>query len=76
MFLILSKALFSQKYSSNIVKCYYNFKELFYMWIYCKLSFIPVIKAEFDPSEIILICWFAAQEKYLIIWKPNIFVEK
>jgi len=39
--------------------------------------FIPLIKAEFsasllqsslhDPSEIILICWFAAQETILII---------
>ncbi len=42
------------------------------------MKFIPVIKAEFsasllqssvphDPSEIILIYWFAAQEKFLII---------
>ncbi len=41
------------------------------------MSFISVIKAEFsaslqsseshDPSEIILICWFAAQETFLII---------
>ncbi len=48
------------------------------MWIYCKTSFIPVIKDEFlasllqssvthDLSEIILICWFAAQETFLII---------
>ncbi len=45
------------------------------MWIYCKMSFIPVIKAVFsvsllqssvshDPSEIILICW---SETFLII---------
>ncbi len=48
---------------------------VFSMWIYCKMSFIPVIKAVFsvsllqssvphDPSEIILICWF---ETFLII---------
>ncbi len=48
------------------------------MWIYCKTSFISVIKAEFsasllqssvshDPSEIILIYWFAARETFLII---------
>ncbi len=44
------------------------------MWIY----FIPAIKAEFsasllqssvshDPSEITLICWFDAQETFMII---------
>jgi len=40
-----------------------------------KVYFIPVIKAEFsasllqshDPSEIILICGFAAQETLMII---------
>ncbi len=48
------------------------------MWIYFNILFIPVIKAEFsasflqswesyDPSEFILICWFAAQETFLII---------
>ncbi len=41
------------------------------------MSFIPVIKLIFsiiiqssvshDPSEIILICWFAAQETFMII---------
>ncbi len=62
------------------------------MWIYFKMKFIPVIKAEFssvshDPSEIILICWFAAQETFLfiinivnscatlyILWKPWYFI--
>ncbi len=48
------------------------------MWMCVKMQFIPVIKAEFsasllqssvshDPSEIILICWLAAQETFLII---------
>ncbi len=48
------------------------------MLIYCKLQFIPVIKAVFsasllqsseshDPSEISLICWFDDQETFLII---------
>ncbi len=48
------------------------------MWIYSKMYFISVIKAEFsasllqssvshDPSEIILICWFAAQKTFLFI---------
>ncbi len=45
---------------------------------YSEILFISVIKAEFsasllqssvshDPSEIIIICWFAAQETFLII---------
>ncbi len=49
------------------------------IWIYCKIKCIPVIKAAFsaslilqssvlhDPSKIIIICWFAAQETFLII---------
>ncbi len=48
------------------------------MWIYYKIQFIPLIKAVFsasllqssvshDPSEIILIYWFPAQETFLII---------
>ncbi len=62
-----------------------------------KLNLFPRVKSEFsasllqsslshDPSEIILICWFTAQEAFLIIinvenicdasyflWKPNIW---
>ncbi len=43
------------------------------MWIHVNMSFIAVIKLNFessvshDPSEIILICWFAAQEAFMII---------
>ncbi len=50
------------------------------MWIYSKIYYIPVIKAEFsasllqssvshDPSELILICWFAAQGALLSMLK-------
>ncbi len=41
--------------------------------------FSIITSVSHDPSEIILICWFAAQETFLII-KPilplNIFVEQ
>jgi len=40
------------------------------------MQFIPVIKAEFSASllsvTLILICWFAAQETFLIIICENI----
>ncbi len=78
--ILLRLHFFDQKYSRirNIVKYYYNLKELFSMWIYCKMYFITVIKAVFsssllqssvshDPSEIILIYWFAPQETFVII---------
>ncbi len=48
-----------------------------------KENFIPVMQswifsshyssASHDPSEIILICWFAAQETFLIINVENSF---
>ncbi len=49
-----------------------------YIYIYSEIQLIALIKAVFsasllqssvshDPSEIILICWFAAQETFLII---------
>ncbi len=72
--------LFDQKYfkNSKIVKYFYNLKWLFSISVYNKILFISVIKAEFsasllqssvshDPSEIILICWFDAQETFIII---------
>ncbi len=44
---------------------------------YCKMEFIPVIEGEFSASflqscvtwssEIIIICWFDAQETFMII---------
>ncbi len=51
---------------------------MFSFWIYFKMYFIPVIKAEFltsllqssvshDPLEIIIIFWFAAQKTIVII---------
>ncbi len=48
---------------------------MFSIWIYFKMWFIPDFKAEFlasllqthDPSEIILIFWFAAQKTFIII---------
>ncbi len=57
---------------------------------FCKIEFIPVMQSwmqslqsvSHDPSEIIIICWFAAQEKksfFLSMLKTvvllNIFVE-
>ncbi len=75
--------LFDEKYSknSNILKYYYNLKELFSIWIYFKIVFIPVIKAASSSSlhvtwssEIIIICWFAAQETFLIIINAKIFL--
>ncbi len=60
------------------MKYYYNFKQLFYICNIFKMSFIPVMESWIsasllqpsllhDPSEIILICWFAAQETFIII---------
>ncbi len=60
------------------MKYYYSLNELFSMWMYFKMPFIHVTKAEFsasllqssvshDSSEIILIFWFAALETFLII---------
>jgi len=28
-----------------------------------------------DPSEIILICWFAVQETFLVLWEIAVFDE-
>ncbi len=60
----------------NIVK-YYSLKELFsiyivkYNWfLWCKAEFSASLlqsTVSHDPSEIILICWFAAQGTFLII---------
>jgi len=67
--------LFDQKYSKS-VKYYYSAKELFCIWIYFKTSFIPVMQSRIfsiithtshDQSEITLICWFAAQEMFIIV---------
>ncbi len=69
--------LIDQKHS-KIVKLYYNSKQAFSMWIYVKMSFISVMRScifsIITPvfsvtwsSEIIIICWFAAQETFLII---------
>ncbi len=44
------------------------------MWLYIKMKFISVMQrwifsimssVSHDPSEIILICWFAAQETFV-----------
>ncbi len=42
----------NKKYSkfSKIVKYYFNSKQLFSMWIYCKMYYISVIKAVFSAS--------------------------
>ncbi len=76
--LLLPKAAFIWSKSSkntNIVKCYYNFKS-FYIEYILKYNLFLWCKAEFsasllrssvshDPSEIILKCWFAAQETFI-----------
>ncbi len=73
--------LFDQKYSKNknIMKNCYNLKYLFSICIYFKITFIPVIaKLNFqqpvfksswshDPSEIILICLFAAHDFFFFL---------
>ncbi len=43
----------------------FNVKEVSYL---LKTAFIPMHQEmSHDPSEIILICWFAAQETFIII---------
>ncbi len=73
--------LFERKNTVNSKYCKILLQFWMYckIWIYCQIKFIPVIKAEFsaslilqssvlhDPSKIIIICWFAAQETFLII---------
>ncbi len=65
------------KNTVKIMKYYCNLKQLFSMWIYCKMSFISVMRSWIFSiitpvfsvtwsSEIILI-WFDAQETFLII---------
>ncbi len=68
--------LFKQK-----IQCtakYYYFKLRFCIWTYFKMLVIPVMaklnlqhhlhsSVSHDPSEIILICWFGAQETFHII---------
>ncbi len=65
--------LFDEKYSKNckkeiIYKIVLQFKiNVFYEYI-AKCNFYSIISPVFsDPSEITLICWFAAQETSLII---------
>ncbi len=74
---------------SNLFTFYYNFTLLFFFFYIFKYnlwwqSWISALLlqslASYDPSEIILICWFAAQEIFLIIinvekQQLNIFVE-
>ncbi len=57
--------LFDKKYSINsILKYYYNLKELFSIVMYS--ASLLQSSVSHDPSEIIIICWFAAQETFLI----------
>ncbi len=63
------------KNTVKIVKYYYNSKQMFSMWIHviyfcdqsCIFSIITPVFSVTWSSEIILICWFAAQETFLII---------
>ncbi len=67
--------LFDQKHCKNytILKYYYHFKNVFFvceyiikcnLFLWCKADFSESL---FQSSEIILICWFAFQETFLII---------
>ncbi len=67
-----------QQYYSNGVAYYNHLKNAFYLNIFFICNLYMWCKAEFsasllqssvsqDPSEIILIYWFAAQETFLII---------
>ncbi len=71
---------YNQKYSknSNIKKYYFQLKiTVFYFNIFSNVNFSCEAKLKFqhhysspvshDLSEIILICWFAAQDTFLII---------
>jgi len=70
--------LFDQKCSKSVILCNIIAILKWLFFYFNKVSFIPVIKASLlqssvshDPSEIIKIWWFAAQETFLI----NINVE-
>ncbi len=66
--------LFNKKYTknSNIVKTVFYFNILF---LWCQIWFfnqsILQSSVSHDPSEIILICWFGAQETFFIINVEN-----
>ncbi len=51
--------------NTNIMKYFYNLEYLFSLWIYFKVQCIPLVSH--DPSEIIIKCWFAAQDTFIII---------
>ncbi len=67
------------KYSTQTALILWNIikieKELLSIWIYVQMLFFLWCKAELsvshDPSEIILIYWFAAQETFLILNVEN-----
>ncbi len=63
----LVKCLISEIYENNtLLKSLMLTNALISIRIYFKMSFIQS-SVSHDPSEIILICWFAAQETFLII---------
>ncbi len=81
MFCLVLKAAFIsyliKNMLKNILKYYCRLKQLFSMWISIKLIYFcdqscifsiitPVFSVTWS-SEIIIICWFAAQETFLII---------
>ncbi len=60
--------LFDHKYNKKSCIVKYIFKCNLFLW--CKTEFwasLPQSSVSHDPSEIILICWFDAQEAFLII---------
>ncbi len=44
-----------------------NYLFIYYLFIYTFSASLLQSSVSHDPSEIILICWFAAQEMYLVI---------
>ncbi len=81
---MLTKAAGIWTKNSNIVKYiftisnnWFAFKFVFNIIILVMQSWIFHSSVSHDPSEIILICWFAVQENYCQYWKQllNIFVE-
>ncbi len=65
---MVTKAAFNYSKNRNVVKYYYNFRYILSIVINIKMSFNPVIKAEFSasllqsPDMILQKCRFDAQE--------------
>ncbi len=85
--LLLTKATFFIKKAVKtvILKYYFDFKQQFVCFFkeIFKMQFIPVMQSwifsiitavSHDPSEIILVSWFTAQETFIIINNLYIYI--